>query len=58
MNRLVPFVHVEDVARSVNFYRQLGFAVESVDEYKGRPVWVADSSRSRHQPGPRRADEN
>jgi ketosteroid isomerase-like protein/catechol 2,3-dioxygenase-like lactoylglutathione lyase family enzyme len=44
VNRLVPFVHVDDVARSVDFYRHLGFTVESAHEYKGRPVWVAVSS--------------
>lgn len=26
--RLIPFVHVTDVARSVSFYEQLGFAVQ------------------------------
>ncbi|MBS1883478.1 MAG: nuclear transport factor 2 family protein [Actinobacteria bacterium] len=44
VNRLVPFVHVDDVARSVDFYRHLGFTVDSAYEYKGRPVWVAVSS--------------
>jgi ketosteroid isomerase-like protein/catechol 2,3-dioxygenase-like lactoylglutathione lyase family enzyme len=44
VNRLVPFVHVEDVARSVDFYRHLGFTVGSAHEYRGRPVWVAVSS--------------
>jgi ketosteroid isomerase-like protein/catechol 2,3-dioxygenase-like lactoylglutathione lyase family enzyme len=41
VERLVPFVHVEDVDRSVDFYRHLGFVVESVHEYRGRPVWAA-----------------
>ena len=41
VNRLVPFVHVEDVERSVAFYYHLGFIVESVYKYKGRPVWAA-----------------
>lgn len=41
VERLVPFVHVEDVDRSVAFYRHLGFVVESVHEYGGRPVWAA-----------------
>jgi catechol 2,3-dioxygenase-like lactoylglutathione lyase family enzyme len=45
VNRLVPFVHVEDVARSVDFYGHLGFAVDSAHEYQGRPVWVAASSQ-------------
>lgn len=44
VSRLVPFVHVDDVARSVDFYRHLGFAVASAHEFKGRPVWVAVSS--------------
>jgi hypothetical protein len=40
VNRLVPFVHVEDVTRSVDFYRHLGFTVESAHEYKaGRSGW-------------------
>src|SRR5919204_6078733 len=41
VNRLVPFVHVEDVERSVAFYYQLGFTVASLYKYKGRPVWAA-----------------
>src|SRR6201746_1400393 len=39
VRRLVPFVHVEDVALSVAFYHHLGFAVESVYHYRERPVW-------------------
>jgi len=35
VNRLVPFVHVEDVERSIAFYYHLGFIVESVYKYKG-----------------------
>ena len=41
VNRLVPFVHVEDVERSIAFYYHLGFIVESVYKYRGRPVWAA-----------------
>jgi catechol 2,3-dioxygenase-like lactoylglutathione lyase family enzyme len=41
VNRLVPFVHVEDVERSIAFYYHLGFIVASVYKYKGRPVWAA-----------------
>lgn len=41
VNRLVPFVHVEDVERSIAFYYHLGFTVASVYKYKGRPVWAA-----------------
>jgi hypothetical protein len=36
VNRLVPFVHVEDVERSIAFYYHLGFIVASVYKYKGR----------------------
>lgn len=38
---LIPFVHVEDVERSIAFYHQLGFTVASVYKYKGRPSWAA-----------------
>jgi glyoxalase/bleomycin resistance protein/dioxygenase superfamily protein len=41
VNLLVPFVHVEDVDRAVAFYYHLGFIVESVYKYRGRPVWAA-----------------
>ena len=41
VNGLVPFVHVEDVERSIVFYYHLGFIVESVYKYRGRPVWAA-----------------
>jgi ketosteroid isomerase-like protein len=41
VNQLVPFVHVEEVERSVAFYRQLGFVVASVYSYRQRPVWAA-----------------
>ena len=41
VNGLVPFVHVEDVERSIAFYHHLGFIVASVYKYKGRPVWAA-----------------
>ena len=37
---LVPFVHVEDVERSIAFYYHLGFIVASVYKYKGAPVWA------------------
>ena len=40
-DRLVPFVHVEDVARSIAFYQQLGFVPASVYRYRERPVWAA-----------------
>jgi hypothetical protein len=47
VNRLVPFVHVEDVERSIAFYYHLGFIVERVYKYKGRPVGGAAKRGSR-----------
>ena len=41
VDRLIPFVHVEDVARSLAFYQQLGFVPVSVYRYRERPVWAA-----------------
>ena|SRR5215813_4145653 len=38
---LIPFVHVEDIERSIAFYYHLGFIVSSVYKYRGRPVWAA-----------------
>jgi catechol 2,3-dioxygenase-like lactoylglutathione lyase family enzyme len=46
VNRLVPFVHVDDVERSTAFYRHLGFIVTSVYKYHGRPVWAALQSEA------------
>jgi catechol 2,3-dioxygenase-like lactoylglutathione lyase family enzyme len=40
-NRLIPFVHVDDVERSIAFYRHLGFTVESIYKYRERAVWAA-----------------
>src|SRR5262249_39655152 len=40
VDRLIPFVHVEDVERSIGFYYHLGFIVASVYKYRGRPVWA------------------
>lgn len=37
---LVPFVHVEDVQRSIDFYYHLGFTLASVYKYRGTPVWA------------------
>src|ERR1700756_975628 len=37
---LIPFVHVEDVERSIAFYYRLGFIVASVYKYRGTPVWA------------------
>lgn len=41
VNRLIPFVHVDNVERSIAFYYHLGFIVASVYKYRGRPVWAA-----------------
>src|ERR1700728_3450619 len=41
INRLTPFVHVEDVARSIAFYHHLGLTLASVYKYKGTPVWAS-----------------
>jgi predicted enzyme related to lactoylglutathione lyase len=40
VNGLIPFVHVEDVERSIAFYYHLGFVVASVYMYMGRPAWA------------------
>jgi uncharacterized glyoxalase superfamily protein PhnB len=37
---LVPFVHVDDVERSIAFYYHLGFIVTSIYKYRGVPVWA------------------
>jgi predicted enzyme related to lactoylglutathione lyase len=37
---LVPFVHVEDVQRSIDFYYHLGFTLASVYKYRGTPIWA------------------
>lgn len=37
---LIPFVHVEDVERSIAFYYHLGFIVASVYKYRGTSVWA------------------
>jgi uncharacterized glyoxalase superfamily protein PhnB len=37
---LIPFVHVEDVRRSIDFYHHLGFTLASVYKYKDTPVWA------------------
>ncbi|HEY2371338.1 MAG TPA: VOC family protein [Gaiellaceae bacterium] len=43
---LVPFVHVEDVERSIAFYYHLGFVVATVYKYRGTPVWAELRSRA------------
>lgn len=37
---LIPFVHVEDVARSIAFYHHLGLTLASVYKYRGTPIWA------------------
>lgn len=46
VNRLVPFVKVADVERSVDFYHHLGFTVTSVFKYRDRLSWAALESES------------
>lgn len=41
---LIPFVHVRDVRRSIDFYYHLGFTVTSVYTYRGDPAWAELSS--------------
>lgn len=41
VNRLVPFVKVTNVERSVGFYHHLGFTVQSVFKYRDRLSWAA-----------------
>ena len=41
INGLIPFVHVEDVARSIAFYHQLGLTLASVYKYRGTPIWAS-----------------
>jgi catechol 2,3-dioxygenase-like lactoylglutathione lyase family enzyme len=42
---LIPFVHVDDVERSIAFYQHFGFVVKSVYKYRETPVWAALQSR-------------
>ena len=37
---LIPFVHVEDVQRSIDYYHHLGFTLASVYKYRGQPIWA------------------
>jgi len=37
---LVPIVRVEDVARTIEFYRRLGFALRNKLESEGKLVWA------------------
>ena len=40
VSQLIPFVHVEDVERSIAFYHHLGFIPESIYKYRGRGAWA------------------
>jgi predicted lactoylglutathione lyase len=40
VNDLIPFVHVEDVQRSVDFYEKLGFEVRNTHHVGERFVWA------------------
>jgi hypothetical protein len=44
VNRLVPFVKVPDVERSVAFYQHLGFVLGDSAQYGGHLSWAALSS--------------
>jgi hypothetical protein len=41
VSRLVPFVRVVDVERSVGFYQHLGFIVEDVARYRDSLSWAS-----------------
>jgi predicted enzyme related to lactoylglutathione lyase len=45
---LVPMAHVEDVQRSIEFYRQIGFEVGSTLEVGGRLQWAWVKSGDAH----------
>jgi catechol 2,3-dioxygenase-like lactoylglutathione lyase family enzyme len=40
VSELIPFVHVEDVQRSIDYYHHLGFTLASVYKYRGQPIWA------------------
>jgi catechol 2,3-dioxygenase-like lactoylglutathione lyase family enzyme len=44
VSRLIPFVRVVDVERSVAFYEHLGFTVQDVARYRDRLSWASLSS--------------
>jgi len=45
---LVPMAHVKDVARSIEFYRQLGFEVRNRLEVNGHLQWAWIKSGDAH----------
>ena len=40
IDALIPYAHVEDVSRSIEFYRRLGLEVENTHTVEGRLVWA------------------
>ncbi|GGD50384.1 VOC family protein [Pseudoxanthomonas indica] len=42
LRNLVPFVHVQDVARSIAFYEKLGFVLQKTHAEPGttQPIWA------------------
>ena len=40
IDALTAYAHVEDVARSIEFYRRLGLDVENTHTVEGRLVWA------------------
>lgn len=46
VHRLVPFVKVADVERSIAFYAHLGFTPKSIYEYRHLLAWAALESES------------
>ena len=41
VQNLIPFVHVTDVQRSIDFYELLGFELKDTYEHKGELDWAA-----------------
>ncbi|HEX4034741.1 MAG TPA: hypothetical protein VHX66_09875 [Solirubrobacteraceae bacterium] len=41
VHNLIPFVHAEDVQRSIDFYAHLGLVLTSVKDYRGMPACAA-----------------
>jgi predicted enzyme related to lactoylglutathione lyase len=41
IHNLIPFVHVEDVQRSIDFYAHFGLMVTSIKNYRGTPAWAS-----------------
>lgn len=38
---MVPYAHVADLTRSIDFYRRLGFSVESTANHEGQLAWAS-----------------